>query len=156
MAANTDSQILNPEGKGREDGEASRENWTFGDELEDGEQEEDFLLPPSQKLRPGSIDHLDEQMRFNGLRWRHQLKRRVAKDPDLHNVLRWFQHHPSSMEEPTKTLAEMVSALKDLPRHEAERLIDMGDGNILMPITMFEHYVYPMNDIPSGLSGEYE
>jgi hypothetical protein len=83
-------------------------------------------------------------MRFNGLRWRHELKKRVAKDPNLHNVLRWIQHHPSSMEEPTKTLAEMVSALKDLSWHEAELLMDMGDGNMLMPIAMFEHYVYPM------------
>jgi hypothetical protein len=38
----------------------------------------------------------------------------------------------------------MVSALKAIPRHESERLMKMGDGNMLMPIAIFEHYVYPM------------
>jgi hypothetical protein len=33
---------------------------------------------------------------------------------------------------------------KAIPRHESERLMDMGDGNMLMPIAMFEHYVYLM------------
>jgi hypothetical protein len=141
---NTDSQILNPQGKGREDVKAPQGNWTFEGEHENGDQDEDFLLPPSQKFRPSSIDHLEERMRFNGLRWRHELKRRVAKDPNLHNLLTWVQHHPASMEESTKTLAEMVSALKNIPRHEAERLMDMGDGNMLIPTAMFEHYVYPM------------
>jgi hypothetical protein len=45
----------------------------------------------------------------------------------------------------------MVSALKSLPRHEAEHLMDMGDGNMLMPITMFEHYVYPMTYLQTYL-----
>jgi hypothetical protein len=95
-------------------------------------------------------------MRFNGLRWRHELKRRVAKDPNLQNLLTWIQHHPSPMDEPTRTLAEMVSALKAIPRREAERLMDMGDGNMLMPIAMFEHYVYPMAYLRAYLEEMHE
>jgi hypothetical protein len=38
--------------------------WNFDDQ--DGEQDEELLLPPLQKFLPGSIDHLDEQMRDNG------------------------------------------------------------------------------------------
>jgi hypothetical protein len=47
------------------------------------------------------------------------------------------------MDETTRTLAEMVSSIKAIPRRDAERLMDMGDGNMLMPITLFEHFVYP-------------
>jgi hypothetical protein len=61
----------------------------------------------------------------------------------LHDLLRWFQQHPSPMEETTRTFAEMVTTLKALPRRDAERLMDMGDGNVLMPITLFEHFIYP-------------
>jgi hypothetical protein len=140
-----DSQILNLEGKGREEKEAFLEDWTLGDENQDRDQEEEFLLPPSQNFRPGSIDHLDEQMRHNDLRWRHKLKKRVANNPNLQAVLNWIKHHPASMEKPTRTLAEMASGIADLPLHEAERLMDMGDGNMLMPIAMFERYVYRMS-----------
>jgi hypothetical protein len=121
-AANTVSQTSIPDGEGKGDEEATRRDWNFENEEEDGDQEDSFLLPPSQKFRPSSIDHLDEQMR----------------------LLTWMQYHPSPMDEPTRTLAEMVSAPKAIPRREAERLMDMGDGNMLMPIAMFEHYVYPM------------
>jgi hypothetical protein len=38
----------------------------------------------------------------------------------------------------------MVSAIKAIPGREADRLMDIGDGNMLMPITMFEHFIYPM------------
>jgi hypothetical protein len=48
----TDSQILNPEGQGREAVKKTQRNWTFEGEHEDGDQDEDFLLPPSQKFRP--------------------------------------------------------------------------------------------------------
>jgi hypothetical protein len=48
------------------------------------------------------------------------------------------------MDEPTMTLVEMVSAIKAIPRRQADRLMDMGDGNMLMPIAMFEDYIYPM------------
>jgi hypothetical protein len=47
------------------------------------------------------------------------------------------------MDETTRTLAEMVSSIKAIPRRDAERLMDMGDGNMLMPITLFEHFIYP-------------
>jgi hypothetical protein len=117
--------ILNREEKAN--GETAPRDWNFNDEDEDGDQEELFLAP-SQKFHPNSIDHLDEQMRFNGLRWRHELKRRVAKDPHLQDLLNWFQHHPAPMDETTRTLAEMVSSI---------------DGNMLMPITLFEHFIYP-------------
>jgi hypothetical protein len=133
--------ILNREEKANE--ETSLQDWNFPDEDKDGDLEEELFLPPSQNFRPNSIDHLDEQMRYNGLRWRHELKKRVAKDPKLQSLLTWFQHHPAPMDEPTRTLAEMVSAIKAIPRRDAERLMDMGDGNMLMPITLFEHFIYP-------------
>jgi hypothetical protein len=133
--------ILNREEKA--DGETAQRDWNFQDEDEDGDQEEELFLPPSQNFRPNSIDQLDEQMRYNGLRWRHELKKRVAKDPNLQSLLTWFQHHPAPMDEPTRTLAEMVSTIKAIPRSDAERLMDMGDGNMLMPITLFEHFIYP-------------
>jgi hypothetical protein len=132
--------ILNREEKANE--KTAPRDWNFNDEDEDGDQAEELFLPPSQNFRPNSIDHLDEQMRFNGLRWRHELKRRVAKDPHLQDLLNWFQH-PAPMDETTRTLAEMVSTIKALPRRDAERLMDMGDGDMLMPITLFEHFIYP-------------
>jgi hypothetical protein len=146
--------IHNEEGGG--DGDATRRDWNFQDEDEDGDQEEELFLPPSQKFRPNSIDHLDEQMRYNGLRWRHELKRRAAKDPSLQSLLTWIQHHPSPMDEPTRTLAEMVSAIKAIPRRKADRLMDMGDGNMLMPITMFEHFIHPMAYLRHYLEGIHE
>jgi hypothetical protein len=141
--ANADppTAILNREKRANE--ETAPRDWNFNDEDEDGDQEEELFLPPSQKFHPNSIDYLDEQMRFNGLRWRHELKRRVAKDSHLQDLLNWFQHHPAPMDETTRTLAEMVSSIKALPRREAERLMDMGDGNMLMPITLFEHVIFP-------------
>jgi hypothetical protein len=133
--------ILNREKKANEE-TAPRDHDLMGeDEYEDPEDE--IFLPPSQNFHPNSIDHLDEQMRYNGLRWRHALNRRVAKDPHLHDLLRWFQQRPSPMEETTRTLAQMVSSIKALPRRDAERLMDMGDGNVLMPLTLFEHFIYP-------------
>jgi hypothetical protein len=100
--------ILNREEKANE--KSAPRDWNFNDEDEDGDQEEELFLPPSQKFHPNSIDHLDELMRFNGLRWRHELKRQVAKDPHLQGLLTWFQHHPSPMDETTRTLAKMVSS----------------------------------------------
>jgi hypothetical protein len=60
------------------------------------------------------------------------------------------------MDEPTRTLAEMISALKTIPRRESERLMDMGDGNMLMPIAMFEHYVYSMTYLRAYLEEMHE
>jgi hypothetical protein len=124
--------ILNKERKANE--ETAPQDSGFMDEDEDEDPEDELFLPPLQNFHPNSIDRLDEQMRYNGLRWRHALKRRVAKDPHLHDLLTWFQHHPSPMDETTRTLAEMVSSIKALPRRNAERLMDMGDGNMLMSI----------------------
>ena len=47
--------------------ETAPQDWNFQDEDEDGDQEDELFLPPSQNFRPNSIDHLDEQMRYNGL-----------------------------------------------------------------------------------------
>jgi hypothetical protein len=92
--ANTTSPtaIPNRERKANE-GTAPRDH-DFIDEDEDEDPEDELFLPPSQNFHPNSIDHLDEQMRYNGLRWRHELKRRVAKDPHLQDLLTWFQYHP--------------------------------------------------------------
>jgi hypothetical protein len=57
--------ILNREEKANE--ETAPQDWNFQDEDEDGDQEDELFLPPSQNFRPNSIDHLDEQMRYNGL-----------------------------------------------------------------------------------------
>jgi hypothetical protein len=57
--------------KEKSDEETAQRDWNFRDEDEDGDQDEELFLQPSQKFRPNSIDHLDEQMRLNGLRWRH-------------------------------------------------------------------------------------
>jgi hypothetical protein len=98
--------IPNKEGNPNED--TVLQDWRFNEEDENEDAEDELFLPPSQNFHPNSIDHLDEQMRHNGLRWRHALKRRVAKDPYLQDLLNWFQHRPSPMEETTRTLAEMV------------------------------------------------
>jgi hypothetical protein len=56
--------------------------------LEDGIEEEDvFLLPESQNFVPGTAEDFTEKMKFNGLRWRHELRRRVRKDPALKQFL---------------------------------------------------------------------
>jgi hypothetical protein len=40
--------------------------------MDDGNEEEDaFLLPESQNFIPGTAEDFTENMRFNGLRWRH-------------------------------------------------------------------------------------
>ena len=88
--------ILNREEKASE--ETAPPDWRFQDEGEYEDPEDEIFLPPSQNFHPNSIDHLDEQIRFNGLRWRQELRRRVVKDPHLQDLLTWFEHHPS----PTK------------------------------------------------------
>jgi hypothetical protein len=75
------TSILNRERKANE-GTAPRDH-DLMDEDEYEDPEDEIFLPPSQNFHPNSIDHLDEQMRYNGLRWRHALNRRVAKDPPL-------------------------------------------------------------------------
>jgi hypothetical protein len=67
--------ILNREEKANE--ETAPQDWNIQDEDEDGDQEEELFLPPSQNFRPNSIDRLDEQMRFNGQR--SQVETRTEK-----------------------------------------------------------------------------
>ncbi len=46
---------------------------------EDNEEVDVFLLPESQNFIPGTAEDFTEKMRFNGLRWRHEVRRRVKK-----------------------------------------------------------------------------
>ncbi len=49
--------------------------------MNDGTEEDDvLLLPKSQNFTHGTAEHFTEVMRFNGLRWRHELKRRVREE----------------------------------------------------------------------------
>jgi hypothetical protein len=105
--------ILNRERKANE--ETAPQDSDFMDEDEDEDPEDEFFLPPSQKCHPNSIDHLDEQMRYNGLRWRHELKRKVTKDPHLRDLLTWFQHHPSPMDETTRRSHPSGLFLEEMP-----------------------------------------
>jgi hypothetical protein len=49
----------------------------------DNEEEDTFLLPESQNFPPGTAEDFTEKLRFNGLRWRHEVRQRVKKDPSL-------------------------------------------------------------------------
>jgi hypothetical protein len=60
------------------------------------------------------------------------------------------------MDEPTRTLAEMVSGLKSLPRDEVNRISNMGDGFMQLPIAMFERYIYFMTYLRSYLENMHE
>jgi hypothetical protein len=56
--------------------------------MDDGIEEEDlFFLPECQNFVPGTAEDFTEKMRFNGLRWRHELRKRVRKDPTLKEFL---------------------------------------------------------------------
>jgi hypothetical protein len=46
-----------------------------------------YMAPPRQKFPFNSIEELAEDMRHNGLRWRHNLRERVADDPALKRFL---------------------------------------------------------------------
>jgi hypothetical protein len=54
--------ILNREEKASE--ETAPPDWRFQDEDENEDREDEIFLPPSQNFHPNSIDHLDEQMRY--------------------------------------------------------------------------------------------
>ncbi len=63
--------------------------------MNDGTEEEDvFLLPESQNFVPGTAEYFTEKMRFNGLRWRHELRKRVRNDPTLREFLQWVDNRP--------------------------------------------------------------
>ncbi len=53
----------------------------------DNEEEDVFLLPESQNFVPGTAEDFTEKLRFNGLRWRHEVRKRVKKDPNLRDFL---------------------------------------------------------------------
>jgi len=120
--------------------------------MNDGTEEDDaFLLPESQNFSHGTAEHFTEVLRFNGLRWRHELKRRVRNDPTLQEFLVWVNNRPSPMDEPTRPLGQMLHDIKDL-RSEADRIIDMGDGYVQMPSATFERHVYPSAFLRSYLA----
>jgi hypothetical protein len=126
--------------------------------MNDGTKEDDvFLLPESQNFVQGTAEHFTGVMRFNGLRWRHELRRRVRIDPTLREFLEWVNNRPSPMDEPTRPLGQMLHDIKNL-RGEADRIIDMGDGYVQMPSATFERHVYPSAFLRSYLTsmGEKE
>ena len=90
LGANTPPSTAIPNKEGNSNEETVLQDWRFDEEDMSEDAEDELFLPPSQKFHPNSIDHLDEQMRFNGLRWRRELKRRVVKDPNLQDLLTWF------------------------------------------------------------------
>jgi hypothetical protein len=111
--------------------------------MEDGIEEEDvFLLPNSQNFAPGTAEDFTEKLRFNGLKWRHEVRRRAKKDPNLRELLQWESNRPSPMDEPTSPLGQMLHDIKGL-RGEADQIIEMGDGYVQMPTATFERHVYP-------------
>ena len=81
--------------------------------MNDGTEEEDvFLLPESQNFVHGTAEHFTEKMRFNGLRWRYELRKRVRTDPTLQEFLQWVNNRPSPMDEPTRPLGQMLYDIK--------------------------------------------
>ena len=110
------------------------------DEVKDNEEEDVFLLPESQNFAPGTAEDFTEKLRFNGLRWRHEVRQRVKKDPRLIDFLLWVSDRPSPMDEPTRSLGQMLHDIKNL-HGEAEQIIDMGDGFVQMPNATFERHL---------------
>jgi hypothetical protein len=121
----------------------------------DNEEEDVFLLPESGNFAIGTAEYFTEKLRFNGLRWRHEVKRRVRKDPTLRDFLLWVNNRPSPMDEATRPLGQMLHDIKNL-RGEAEQIIDMGDGFVQMPIATFERHVYPSAYLRSYLRAKGE
>jgi hypothetical protein len=83
---------------------------------EDDEDDDEILLPESQNFTPGTAEDFTEKMRLNGLRWRHEVRKRVKSDPSLKRLLLWVSNRSSSMDEPTCSLGQMLHDIKDLPR----------------------------------------
>jgi hypothetical protein len=81
--------------------------------MNDGTEEEDvFLLPESQNFVHGTAEHFTEKMRFNGLRWRYELRKRVRNGPTLREFLQWVNNRPSPMDEPTRPLGQILYDIK--------------------------------------------
>jgi hypothetical protein len=68
------------------------------EEEQDDEDEEECLFPPSCNYFPGSVEVFTEKMRFNGLTWWQEVKKRVKKDPNLKKLLQWVNSRPSPMD----------------------------------------------------------
>ncbi len=51
-----------------------------------------YMAPRLQNFPFDSIEELAEDMRHNGLRWRHNLRERVADDPNLKRLLDWVTY----------------------------------------------------------------
>ena len=77
-------------------------------EDKDNEEEDVFLLPESGNFAPGTAEYFTEKLRFNGLRWRHEVKQRVQNDPTLRDFLLWVNNPPSPMDGNTHTGANAV------------------------------------------------
>jgi hypothetical protein len=102
-----------------------------------------YTAPRPQNFPFNSIEELAEDMRHNGLRWRHNLRERVADDPNLKRLLDWVTYRPSPASEPTRSLAEILFDLQILPHDQGKQIMDMGDGYVQMPVAFFEHHAYP-------------
>jgi hypothetical protein len=96
--------------------------------MEVEEDEKPYMAPPLQNFSFNSIEELAEQMRRNGLRWRHNLRERVADDPNLKRLLDWVTYRPSRASESTRSLAEILTDLQLLPHDQVQQIMDMGDG----------------------------
>jgi hypothetical protein len=116
------------------------------DEDKDNEEEDVLLLPDSQNFVPGTAEDFTEKLRFNGLRWRHEVEQRAKKDPTLRDFLLWVNNRPSPMEEAMRPLGQMLHDIKNL-QGEAEQIVDMGDGYVQMSIATFERHVYPQHTL---------
>jgi hypothetical protein len=114
-----------------------------GDQIEVEVEETPYMAPPIQNFPFNSIEELTEDMRHNGLRWRHNLRERVATDPNLKRLLDWVTYRPSPASEPTRSLAEILFDLQLLPHGQGQKIMDMGDGYEHMPVAFFEHHAYP-------------
>ncbi len=71
-----------------------------------------------------------------------RLRKRVQNDPKLRELLLWVNNRPSSMDEATRPLGQMLHDIEAL-RSEAGQIIDTTDGYVQMPVAIFERHVYP-------------
>ncbi len=102
-----------------------------------------YMGPRLQNFPFNSIKELAEDMRHNGLRWRHNLRERVADDPNLKRLLDWVTYRPTPASERTRSLAEILFDLQLLLHDQSKQIMDMGDGYVQMPVAFFEHHAYP-------------
>jgi hypothetical protein len=77
-----------------------------GEKMAVEDDETPYMAPQLQNFPFNSIEELAEDMRHNGLRWRHNLRERVGDDPKLTRLLDWVAYRPSPASEPTRSLVE--------------------------------------------------